>query len=318
MTQNLNSDHLRRIHAVLEPLGIDVAEHQYLITGANSAVYKLICKAPQQLLVAKVGVQPRFRHLDLEQKMLETLNAAVSGLAPVPVAYGEDSQSGLQVLVIGYIEGWHPFKNFEAQLAFMGRTVAACHAIVPPPNLLIHENWQLFVKNRILDVTGIDNPLISRFQKIQDAVLRRAKSKELGHDAKNNRTVIVHGDLIPNNMIMNDISNDKVALAIIDWEGARLDEPEADLCTLFKAYRLRGRSLQQFVDGYGHPINPQRLWFRTMLHYLQVIAWRLRCQIPEASGEARDEFQRECEAEVDYVAEALDLGKDPCLESLEQ
>lgn len=314
----LNADHLQRIQAALSPLGIEVDEFQYLITGANSAVYKLRCRNRDQALVAKVGIQPRFRRLDLERDVLARFSelTMTSGRAPAPVAYCEEASSGLQTLVVTFVEGRHPFDCFESHLENMGRTVAAYHGIVPSDNLIPEEDGRLFLKKRVLDLSGVSNPLTPRFQHALESVSRIADSDSGSIDSddpsadrssKKNRSVIVHGDLIPNNMIINKEGK----LTIIDWEGARVDAPEADLATLFKAFHLRGESLRTFLSGYGLPVNPQRLWFRSLLHYLQVIAWRLKCQIPEAPSESKTAFQQDCEQEMVYVETALELGKDP-------
>jgi thiamine kinase-like enzyme len=116
--------------------------------------------------------------------------------------------------------------------------------------------------------------------------------------------VPVHGDLIP----LNILQQGPASFRIIDWEGLRLDEPEADVATLFKAYRCDAAQQQAFERGYGPGLRPQRLRFRRLLHDLQVAAWRLACQIPVAEGAALEKALAEAREELDWAREALEVA----------
>ena len=313
----LSRDHLSRIDAVLTAAEMQCENFRYIITGANSAVYKMTCSETGQSLIAKVGIQPHFVHLDLEFRMLKLLPE----IAPNPILFGTDKSTGLQVLIESYVKGIHPFDITPYSLESMAKMIARYHQVNPPEGLLFREDWRVFSQTRIQDVADVENPLVPRFLEARNGVLKVAEQPSLnlnfndfegkydqsGEVHRNVRSaVIVHGDLIPNNMIVNETGK----LFIIDWEGARLDDAEADLATFIKAFRLRGEPLQEFLHAYAcgnNPIEPQRLWMRTLLHYLQVIAWRLKSQIPGLSGQSEAEAfaQGEAEKEMIFVEEHL-------------
>jgi thiamine kinase-like enzyme len=113
--------------------------------------------------------------------------------------------------------------------------------------------------------------------------------------------VLVHGDLIPLNILRTNAGE----FHIIDWEGVRYDEPEADLVTLVKAYSLDDHQIASLLKGYGRPVDRRMLICRFLLHLLQVVAWRLAVQIPSVSGEKRTAAALEMEREMGQAESIL-------------
>ena len=80
----------------------------------------------------------------------------------------------------------------------------------------------------------------------------------------------MHGDVIPLNLIF---SNGDCKL--IDWELARFDFPEWDLASVKKAFRFSGNSREAFFAAYGNHYDENVLWFVSLLHYCNVVLWRI-------------------------------------------
>lgn len=299
MDDGLDLAHAARIAAALGPLGWACGDIRFLAQGANNRVYAL--EAGGRSLVAKIGTNPASRHLDLEWAFLR----AHRGIGPECLAWAMDAD-GSQLLIQERVPGRHPFALDELGLESLGRLLRRCHGSAAPEGTPT-EDWRGFMRHRILPPpqTGPHAGLAAELARGVRGAVERGEA--LDARAAAGAKVPVHGDLIP----LNIIEQSPEGFCIIDWEGLRLDEPEADVVTLFKAYRCGPGQEAAFIRGYGPGLREGRLRFRRLLHDLQVAAWRLACQIPGARGEGLDKALAETREELDHARQALDGGGTP-------
>jgi hypothetical protein len=288
---DLPSQHRDRISAALGPLGLQAEGLRFLAQGANNVVYAF--EAGGRALVAKIGVNPGSRCLGQEWAFLK----AHAGIGPQALGFAVDGQ-GSQLVIQERLIGEHPFLLDAVGLEALGRAVRSYHGLAAPSGTP-KDDWGSFMACRILPTPpGTRHPSLAA--DLASAVAAAlAWGAALGPVAA--PPVLVHGDLIPLNLIQQGPQR----FRIIDWEGLRVDEAEADVVTLFKAYRCGPADQAAFMRGYGPGLDPQRLRFRRLLHDLQVAAWRLACQLPAAQGAALEKALSEAEEELAWVGAAL-------------
>ena len=264
--------------------------------GANNALYRIYLN--EKPVLAKIGMNPFYRKLHIEYAVLRQ----VAPLSPEPIDFFNDARSGLQVLLLKQLDGRHPDVLEDTDIAAIGRIIAAFHTGIPPIDAVPTEQGMSFIRNRVLQVrsTGGLQTYRDRFKKLYDVLLGYADRP--GVTPHPDQNVLVHGDLVPRNIIMEPDG----AARIIDWEGARYDVPEADLATFLKAYRITGARREHFFSAYGLPVDRNRFALRLAVHYLQVIAWRLTMQLSREYGKRYDEVVAELDEELDIAEELIE------------
>jgi hypothetical protein len=222
------------------------------------------------------------------------------GIGPSCDALWTDPADGAQVLVQERLEGAHPYTLDELGLEAMGRLMRRYHGFSAPDGL-VREDWQGFLATRVMDRPAPGAPPDLATALFRDRSLAGDLGNKLDLESPERTAVPVHGDLIPLNLMLT-----AQGLKILDWEGLRLDEPEADVATFFKAFRCGARDQAAFLHGYGPGLDARRLIFRRLLHDLQVAGWRLTCQIQTLKGSALEKALREAKEELDSATAALE------------
>lgn len=300
MDQVIPTEHLERIKHAFSDKKISEKQISYLSKGANNIIYRI--DFDNRILTAKLGVNNAFRFLDKEFLFL----SHVKGIGPQVITYNEYPEDGSQLLVLEYIDGAHPYKLDPDMLIALGRKISSYHYSTIQLPELPHETWTDFISKRIEPMISTDK--ITELSK--DALKKINSLKALGNSLYSkfdiSNTAIVHGDLIPLNILVNN----HMDFFIIDWEGVRYDEPESDLATLIKAYRMTDSQISTILDGYSNPVNLQILWFRLILHYLQVFTWRASVQIPKTSDIKNCNTLTEALEELTEIDRLMDAGPD--------
>lgn len=265
--------------------------------GANNALYRFFLN--EKPVLAKIGMNPFFRKLHIEYAVLRQ----VAPLSPEPIDFYNDPRSGLQVLLLKQLDGIHPYELEDTEVAAVGRIIASYHTGTSPIDTVPTEHGASCIRKRVLQVgsCGDLQTYRDRFKNLYDMLLEYAGHPGVAPDSE--RNVLVHGDLVPRNIIMASDG----AVRIIDWEGARYDIPEADLATFVKAYRLTGAKRENLFSAYGLPVDRNRFAFKLAVHYLQVMAWRLTMQLSREFGERHEEVLGELSEEL-HTTEDL-IGK---------
>jgi len=291
----LDADGLR-LRAVLEQIGRTGVALRFWRRGANNMLFESC--ASDERFVVKLGVNGRFRFLHREFQFL----CRTDGIGPRAYALHTQVPSGLQSLVEERLDGVPPGSADCGILERIGAKIAEVHRLLAFADWTPAEDWKAFMEERVLR-PGNAGDWGKHFAELCDGM---SKAGDLLYGdlpmAGRPLPVIVHGDLIPDNML---VLADR-SIRILDWEGARLDEPEADLATAIKGLGLAGTARAALLRGYGMPLRGPVLEFRLALHALQVAGWRLAVQLPAMpTGPAKDHAQAEACAEMRQVQEYL-------------
>lgn len=240
---------------------------QYFASGANNVLYRL--QNDTNDFVVKIGVNPSYRRLSCEAAILDIVKEITPGL----ISYTIDEHSFTEILVMPFVDGRHENILSTEMLTTLAQSVAKYHEYPRMIEQLAEENCSDFFERRILPVNSneVNRPFIDRYKSL--FVKAGGLIEYFGRE--HSKKVLVHGDLIPLNIRFTD----NKSVIIIDWEGARYDEPESDIATLFKGWKLDTGQQEKFLAAYNLPVGKNILNFRMVLHYLQVIAWRLSIQL---------------------------------------
>jgi fructosamine-3-kinase len=263
--------------------------------GANNVIYRF--SHHKSKIAIKVGINPAFRHLRTEYEILKRCAPTTPGA----VDFFSDDKSGTEVLLMRFIEGVHCRSVDVRQIALLGAAVAAYHRVSRNIPHVPLDDHRKFINGRIMPVntTERNSRYIGQFKElyIECGIL----SESMPVDAVDQRAVLIHGDLIPRNIVFTDEDQ----AVVIDWEGARYDVPEADLATAIKGFGLDDLQTAALLDAYGLPVNRERLSYRLLLHYLQVIAWRCAVQLNCEDNVAYDRVCAELDCELLTAREVL-------------
>lgn len=289
----VHSDLFRQYCTSRAILHTDLQEFSY---GANNRLYRSqLCG---HNVVIKIGTNPRFRRLQTEFQVLQKLTRSKQ----MQPDYFIDESSGTELLVQPFKTGTHLSSLDENHLLALGKTIARYHYPVQSIHCLHHETEHTFIGTFLLPVNAqpCNAAYFEQFTLFllqTEALLATQKPSTAASPP-----VLVHGDLIPRNILFT--SQNRVS--IIDWEGARMDTPEADLATCIKAFGLHGEEQNLLIQAYGHPIDPAILDIRLLLHYLQVVAWRLAIELPLNEDLATIErVENEITGELQYIENIL-------------
>lgn len=296
MEFTIPEEHRFRIHQTLSTAGIPDGEICFLAKGANSHIYKIF--NDNVCTVAKVGVNKEFTNLDKEFLFLKE----TSGIGPETVAFSFDHQYKLQTIIESFIDGYHPYEFNSEELYRIGRKISQYHSIQSEQLKFSRETWKDFLSNRICSIKSLKDELSINNKVLKFIDTLHLKGNSIYYKYEPRRPVLIHGDLIPLNILVD--SNKEIR--IIDWESVRYDDPESDLATLIKAFHIHKDQLPPLLEGYHNDINMEILWFRLLLHYMQVVCWRITVQLPASNGLKKEEAVAEVTDELSFVQNLLD------------
>lgn len=285
--------------AVLQQIGREQAKLAYMTRGANNRLFR--AEHAGEVYLVKEGLNPDFRMLHREFQFL----SRTDGIGPRVYAFQARPPQGMQCLVMECIEGVHPDTDMPDFPRNLGMTMSSWHRIPAFVDWLPRETWQSFLQIRVLRPAADDSDRMA-FDLVCQTAFHTGDSlyaiSTTNAEGNVDLPVIVHGDLIPLNMLQRSDGT----LCILDWEGARLDEPEADLATAIVGCALSTEQVSELLRGYALPVDGRKLEFRLALHLLQIAGWRLACQVPQSeSASDANQWRKRARTEIEDAAQRI-------------
>lgn len=271
-----------------------------LAMGANNSL--LLVDFPHCKAVLKQTKPTGVSRLLNEKYVLEALSP---GLGSRVLGFNSDADS----LLLEYEPGEHRFNldNNSAQL--LGKLLRQVHS-TSTQDLTIKIStlsWQDYFNTKLLSQLAeatrrAPHGLVCD---VEDILYRvRQKCKESDAILNDGPLVLVHSDIIPLNVVFRSQE-----VRFIDWELARLDYAEWDICSVRKAFHFVENSYAHFLSAYGLPIHEWRLHLVSLLHYANIVLWRL-CSF-YVRGEQQDRvehFMKDLDDELLWLRQALEGG----------
>jgi len=215
------------------------------------------------------------------------LSRLPDGIAPTPYGLVESAGAEIGGLLEAWLEGKHLFQLDLGHARALGKRLGQLHALSLDglaPDIEVVE-WKTHLerfRNRWAQASQhVPISLRQRFGTGLDGV-EKIGSKLAMQDT----TAIVHGDLIPLNILFG-LDGD---CTLLDWELARIDHPAWDVASILKAFRFDAGAIETFFHGYGTRFEPATLSFFTGLENLRVALWRMEAF--HVRGEFQDVAER--------------------------
>ncbi|GEM_PF-1741152 len=271
-----------------------------LAMGANNSL--LLVDFPHGKAVLKQTKPTGVNRLLNEKYVLEAL---APGLGSRVLGFHAQADS----LLLEYEPGEHRF-NLDAKSAqLLGQLLREVHltSTTELASKIPTLNWQSYFNENLLAQLAeasrrAPHGLVCD---VEDILYRvRQKCKENESIWNESSLVLVHSDLIPLNVVFR-----AQEVRFIDWELARLDFAEWDICSVRKAFHFVEDSYAQFLQGYGLPINTMRLQLVSLLHYANIVLWRL-CSfyVRGEQQEKVEQFMKDLDDELLWLRNALEGG----------
>lgn len=274
----------------------------HLASGANNQITLL--EYSDHKAVLKQTRPGGTNHLAHESHILRHLPDRIG---PAVLHETPDPRTGaLDSLTLEHIQGEHKYDLTEPDAALLGRTLRALHATDLPPlrPTLESPSWEAFFQDRLMAqfLDAKDAAPASQVREMEQTLeairtLGMAMGSKLGDEGR----TLVHTDIIPLNVIFQE---DRCR--VIDWELARIDFPEWDLCSTLKAFAFSEASRASFFAAYGRSPDPDRLRFVSLLQYANVALWRMCSFFRRGENQSiRDKFLRELADEIQWIRDVL-------------
>jgi aminoglycoside phosphotransferase (APT) family kinase protein len=271
--------------------------------GASNSVWRLDIGGAA--LVLKVGKLPHWRRLGHEASILEILDGRGS---PCLRAHGsaEDGDLPWDWSVLERIEGRHPYELDPDQARSLGACLRRIRSV--PLARLPQRTWRGFVEERILSPvrslvgTSVPTEVVDRFHGL---LARVEELRERGDDLDAHSPGLVHGDLIP----LNLIEDGHGSMHLLDWENPSRGPAAWDLAGIRKAFRLEGGAWNALLESVGEPVPTVLLDFAEGLLNLQVAAWRAQIWWLQENRVAGEHFLEELDLELEMAGHLLPPSK---------
>lgn len=209
-------------------------------------------------------------------------------------------------LILEHIAGEHKFELSEPEASRLGTALRCVHDtdLAKLEGNLEGPSWSTYFQDRLLSqyaqAKGVA-PLgqVEEMKRCLDRI--HALGSDMQQNLSDRDKTLVHTDIIPLNVIFQE---DRCR--IIDWELARLDFPEWDLCSAFKSFLLSASANEALLQSYEGALDPDRLRFVSLLHYSNVALWRLCSFYLRGENQSiKAKFLRELEEEIEWVKVSL-------------
>jgi aminoglycoside phosphotransferase (APT) family kinase protein len=215
-----------------------------------------------------------------------------------------DGQESVPHLWMEFVPGEHRFDLDGPSATTLGRALRQIHLQTngSPFADLASPTLETYVHTRLipqLDVSRLKAPpaLHETVAAWVRDMLSMAALFDADRESSSAHRCLVHTDVIPLNVIFKDSQ-----AVLVDWELARFDFPEWDLASVEKAFRFGPDARVQFDRAYGLPIDAERLKLVSLLHYANVVLWRL-CSFyaRQENREHADFFLSELRDEMEWI-----------------
>lgn len=207
-----------------------------------------------------------------------------------------------EFIIIEYVSGKHKYALDDNEAAQLGKVLKHLHGIDIGKLSGITEklSWNEYFHTRLMsqynNVKNIGpssqiNEMMRNLKKIHEFGIMIESSLSF-QDAK-----LVHTDITPLNVIYGEYE-----CKMIDWELARIDFPEWDICSIFKSFEFTETSRSAFLEAYQGKYDEKRYLLISLLHYSNVALWRL-CSF-YCKGEnrrIRRKFLGELNDEIEWI-----------------
>jgi|GEM_PF-5475872 len=265
--------------------------------GASSAVWKL--DIGEVAAVFKVGKLQDWRRLGMESTVLARIDGRG---APRQMAHGlagEDLPWDWSVQE--RIEGCHPFQLSLSSAGELGRTLARLRRIEFGSELG-WQSWREFVSSRVRSPVSLCASVPTELLQVFSDLLSEVEGKSRhGEALDSSRVGIVHGDVIP----LNIVEKDNGAVRVLDWENPRLGSAAWDLAGIRKAFKLDPGAWDSLVGEIDEPTSPESIEFADVLQQLQVAAWRVETWWGRGIHAAGFQFLQELDGELETARRLL-------------
>jgi len=267
-------------------------------SGANNELIMLEYQDKKAVLKkTKAGAVQRLHN---EKTVLDVTRGTIG-----PVIYYCDNThipNDCSYLIEEYVEGTHLHELSCHNASLLGTQLRIVHDF-PVTNLkreLEMPSWTDYFETRLMTQftmakTAAPTSYLNAMDKYLNQILKYGKSIDTKQEM--HQVSLIHTDLIPLNILFTDNS-----CKIIDWELARIDFSEWDICSVLKAFTFTDDSMNHFRDSYRREINQKRLDMVSLLHYCNVALWRM-CSF-YCKGENRiikEQFLNELHTELDWI-----------------
>jgi len=287
----------------LEKSGLGAVLNSYpLASGANNEIMML--EFEDYKAVLKMTKENGVRRLKNESLVLSVVGDAIG--PKVLWKHLSNDADDQDFLVVEYIAGEHKYRLSDDEAAQLGTALKTIHGtdVTDLAGIVESPSWKEYFHQRLmsqyLNVKGI-----APSAQVDEIKSHLDKIYEFGSSIENKLSirdaVLVHADIIPLNVIYE---NGKCRL--IDWELARLDFPEWDICSVFKVFDFQGHSKDAFAEAYQKKIDEDRYLLISLLHYSNVALWRLHSFYCNGeNADIKDKFLMELDAEIEWVKNSL-------------
>lgn len=277
-----------RLEERIEPLGQGLFHRNYLFEAGGTPLVLRLSKIEPGWQNRKEAVIS----LRKEAKTLQALEACdllfdvprllclVRDDSVEPVGLIESAVAG-QALVSG--------SSGETPLEIIAKVAGAIHNL--PKTNFPHLETRVDSRAHVMErLNAFPSSLFDDFEEA-----RHARDWILLHTSSERPSVVLHGDLLPQNLLVDTSENGRIA--VVDWESARIGDPAYDLAIVTAGVRkplgiTYGR--QRLVDFYNETaprkVEPEAVIVHELLLHLNWLAEAAERKRKDAGGHGPDHY----------------------------
>jgi aminoglycoside phosphotransferase (APT) family kinase protein len=237
-----------RLEDGLQTLGQGLFNRNYLFEAGGKAFVLRLAKVERELRTRKEAIACVRREAKTLQA-LERLNFSYA----VPrfiCLVSEDSEEPVGLIESALDEiGLKNCANVnepDRLLKIIARVAAAVHKL--PKSEFSHLKDRMDSRTHVMELLEKLPPSI--FDEFEEAA--QARDWILAHLPEGRQSTVLHGDLLPQNLLADDYGADKVA--VVDWQEGKIGDPAYDLAVVTRGARKPlglSRGLERFVELYN-------------------------------------------------------------------
>lgn len=273
-----------------------------LASGANNDI--LLLEFEHRKAVLKQTRPNGTDRLESEIAILANLEGEI-GPSVLWQILSEEGREG-KCLFLEHVAGEHKFELEEVDAARLGTALRCIHDtdLAKLNSSLESPSWSTYFQDRLSSqyTKAKDVAPLGQVQEMKRCLDRiHAMGLDMQQNLSDLEKTLVHTDIIPLNVIFQE---DRCR--IIDWELARIDLPEWDLCSAFKSFSLSAPAEEALLRSYGRALDPDRMRFVSLLHYSNVALWRF-CSfyLLGENQSIKTKFLRELDEEIEWIRVSL-------------
>jgi aminoglycoside phosphotransferase (APT) family kinase protein len=237
-----------RLEDKLQTLGQGLFNRNYLFEAGGKALVLRLAKVERELRTRKEAIACVRREAKTLQ-VLERLNFPY--ITPRFICFVKEGseeavgliESALDGIVLKYCSN---VNESDRLLKIIAQVAAAVHKL--PKSEFTH------LKDRVDSRTHVRELLEELPPSIFDEFEEAAQARDwiLAHLPEGRQSTVLHGDLLPQNLLADDYGADKIS--IVDWQEGKIGDPAYDLAVVTRGARKPlgvGRGLERLVELYN-------------------------------------------------------------------